>query len=113
MNLALMSTMVDTPEHEMVREALELPHWKSTMDDEYDALMKNGTWKLIGLPPGKKAIGYKWVFKKQYKTDGTLDKHKAQLVARGYAQEEGIDYEETFAPIVKIKIIRIAFAMAA
>jgi len=48
--------------------------------------MKNGTWKLVDLPPGKKVIRCKWVFKTKYKADGTLDKHKAQIIAKGYAQ---------------------------
>ena len=75
--------------------------WKEAMQNEYDALMKNGTWKLVDPPIGTKPIGYKWVYKNKYKSDGSLDKHKARLVAKGYAQKEGIDYEETFSPTAK------------
>ncbi|KAH9293226.1 hypothetical protein KI387_041571, partial [Taxus chinensis] len=94
-------------EPENVREALSQPQWKEAMDTEYDSLMKNQTWELVDLPIGKKPIGCKWVFKTKYKVDRSIDKHKACLVAKGYAQKEGIDYEETFAPTVKIKTIRI------
>ena len=63
--------------------------------------MKNGTWKLVEPPVGTKPIGYKWVYKNKYRSDGSLDKHKARIVAKGYAQKEGIDYEETFFPASK------------
>ena len=67
-------------------------------------IMKNGTWSLCDLPPGKKAIGTKWVYKFRCskftcKPDGSVERYKARLVAKGYAQEKGIDFfEETFAP---------------
>ena len=71
------------------------------MQNEYDALIKNGTWKLVDPPIGTKPIGCKWVYKNKYKSDGSLDNHKARLVAKGYAQKEGIYYEETFSPTAK------------
>ncbi|KAH9330596.1 hypothetical protein KI387_002704, partial [Taxus chinensis] len=77
------------------------------MDSEYQSVMKNNTWKLVDLPPGKKPIGCRWIFKTKYKLDGTIDKYKARLVAKGYAQQEDIDYEETFAPTAKIKKFRM------
>eukprot|EP00253_Pinus_taeda_P029386 PITA_29386 len=72
---------------------------KETMQKEYDALIKNGTWKLVDPPLETKPIDCKWVYKNKYKVDGSLDKQKARLVAKGFAQKEGVDYEETFAPI--------------
>ena len=63
--------------------------------------MKNGTWKLVDPPIGTKPIGCKWVYKNKYRSDGSLDKNKVRLVAKGYAQKEGIDYEETFSPTAK------------
>lgn len=95
--------MVNTLEPEMVREAIKLPHWKSTMQVKYDAMMKNDTWKLVDLPPVKKAIGCKWMFKTKYKANGALDKHKSSIVAKGYAQQEEIEYEETFSAITKME----------
>eukprot|EP00253_Pinus_taeda_P032296 PITA_32296 len=83
------------------------------MQKEYDALIKNGTWKLVHHPLGTKPIGCKWVYKNMYKVDGSLDKHKARLVVNGFAQKKGVDYEETFTPIAKWVTIRTLFALAA
>jgi hypothetical protein len=63
---------------------------------EYDALIKNGTWKLVDPPFGTKPIGCRWVYKNKYKSNGSLDKHKARLVAKGYAQKEGITMRKLF-----------------
>ena len=68
------------------------------MQLEYDALVKNDTWYLIDLPPGKKTIGTKCVYKLKHKANGSINRYKAMLVAKGYAQEKGINYDETFAP---------------
>eukprot|EP00253_Pinus_taeda_P026080 PITA_26080 len=83
------------------------------MQKEYDALIKNDTWKLVDPPFGTKPIGCKWVYKNKYKADGSLDKHKARHVAKGFAQKEGVDYEETFAPTEKWATIWTLFALAA
>eukprot|EP00253_Pinus_taeda_P027688 PITA_27688 len=83
------------------------------MQKEYDALIKNGTWKVVDPPLGTKPIGYKWVYKNKYKVDGSLDKHKARLVAKGFAQKEGVDYEETFSPTTKWATIWTLFALEA
>eukprot|EP00253_Pinus_taeda_P015766 PITA_15766 len=80
---------------------------------EYDALIKNDTWKLVDPPFGTKPIGCKWVYKNKYKADGSLDKHKARLVAKKISQKEGIDYEENFAPTTKWATIWTLFALAA
>eukprot|EP00253_Pinus_taeda_P029360 PITA_29360 len=82
------------------------------MQKEYDALIKNGTWKLVDPPLGTKPISCKWVYKNKYKFDVSLDKHKARLVAKGIAQKEGVGYEETFAPITTWATIRTLFALA-
>ena len=95
------------------KEAASHDEWKEAMQKEYDALIKNGTWKLVDPPLGTKPIGCKWVYKNKYKADGSLDKHKARLVAKGFAQKEGIDYEETFAPTAKWTTIQTLFALAA
>jgi hypothetical protein len=71
------------------------------MQKEYDALIKNGTWKLVDPPYGTKLIGCKWVFKNKYISDGSLDKHKERLMEKGFSQKEGVDYEENFSPTTK------------
>eukprot|EP00253_Pinus_taeda_P033219 PITA_33219 len=83
------------------------------MQKEYDALIKNDTWKLVDPPFGTKPSGCKWVYKTKYKADGSLDKHKSRLVAKGFAQKEGVDYEETFAPTTKWATIQTLFVLAA
>eukprot|EP00253_Pinus_taeda_P016267 PITA_16267 len=83
------------------------------MQKEYDALIKNGTWKLVDPPLGTKPIGCKWVYKKKYKVEGSLEKNKARLVAKGFSRKEGVDYEETFAPTAKWATMRTLFALAA
>eukprot|EP00253_Pinus_taeda_P026857 PITA_26857 len=72
------------------------------MQKEYDALIKNGTWKLVDPPLGTKPIGCKWVYKNKYKVDSSLDKHKARLVAKGFAQKEGVDWNnESYIASIK------------
>jgi hypothetical protein len=92
-------------------EVVSHDEWKESMQKEYDALIKNGTWKLVDPPFGTKPIGYRWVYKNKYKSNGSLDKHKERLVVKGYAQK-GINYEETFAPTAKWAIIHALLALA-
>eukprot|EP00253_Pinus_taeda_P027245 PITA_27245 len=94
------------------KEVASYDEWKEAMQKEYDALIKNGTWKLVDPPLGTKPIRCKWVFKNKYKADGSLDKHKVKLVEKGFAQKEGVDYEETFSPTAKWATIRTLFALA-
>lgn len=92
--------------------ALQSPVWKRAMDEEYSALMKNKTWRLVPLPPNRSAIGCKWVFKVKTKPDGSVDKYKARLVAKGFHQCEGFDFSETFSPVIKPVTIRLVLTIA-
>ena len=94
-------------------EAVKDPRWVLAMQQEIKALEENGTWEIVKLPAMKSAIGCKWVYKVKYKEDGTIDRFKARLVAKGYSQIEGIDYQETFAPVVKMVTVRSIIALAA
>ena len=72
---------------------------------EYNSIMKNNTWDLVDRPTKHKVIGTKWVYKAKFKSDDSLEKYKAKLVAHGFVQKEGYDFEETFAPAVRMTTI--------
>jgi hypothetical protein len=86
--------------------------WQKALDEEYDSLIQNQTWELAELPPNRKAISSKWVFKIKHNSDGTVERYKARLVARGFMQKEGIDYQETYAPVVRYGSLRLLLAIA-
>lgn len=87
--------------------------WKVAMADEFDSLMKNNTWTLIEKPKNASVIDNKWVYKIKYKSNGEIERYKARLVVRGFTQQYGINYHETFSPVVKYPSIRAILAIAA
>lgn len=92
------STNVEPDTYE---EAAKHSRWQQAIANELAALTKTNTWILTTLPPNKKAVGCKWVFKIKHKADGTVERHKARLVAKGFTRTTGLDYLETFSPVVK------------
>lgn len=89
-----------------------MPHWKAAMDDEIRALYTNDTWELTERPSNTNVIRSKWIYKTKLKEDGTIERFKARLVAQGYTQVEGIDFNETFSPVIKHTTIRLILALA-
>jgi hypothetical protein len=81
------------------------------MEEEFSALMKNGTWHLVLASQASNIIDCKWVYKVKRKADGTIDRHKAHLVAKGFKQRYGIDYEDTFNPVVKAVTIQLVLSV--
>jgi hypothetical protein len=87
--------------------------WWEALCAEIKAVINNNTWTLIELPPGKRAIPLKWVFKVKRDAKGNFEKYKARIVVKGYSQVAGLDFNETFAPVVRVESVRILFAIAA
>jgi hypothetical protein len=80
------------------------------MQEEFSALMKNKTWTLVKPQPDHNVIDYKWVFKLKHRVDGSIERHKARLLAKGFKQRLGINYDDTFSPVVKAAIIRLVLS---
>jgi hypothetical protein len=89
-----------TGEPQNLVEALEDKNWKGAMKIEYDALINNRTWHLVPPQKGTNVIGCKWVYKIKRKSDGSLDRYKTSLVAKGFKQRYGLDYEDIFSPLL-------------
>ena len=83
------------------------------MQEELSALEANKTWDVVDCPVGVTPLGCKWVYSIKVKSDGSLDRYKARLVALGNNQEYGVNYEETFAPVAKMTTVRTILAIAA
>ncbi|KAA0060717.1 Retrovirus-related Pol polyprotein from transposon TNT 1-94 [Cucumis melo var. makuwa] len=107
------STIVSLVEPTSYPEASTDPLWQKSMNDELQALEKTHTWDYVDLPPGKRPIGYKWIYKIKTHSDGTIERYKARLVPKGYSQEYGIDYEETFAPMAWMTSVRSLLVVVA
>lgn len=81
------------PQHNY--QAVTQPQWVEAMQKKLTALDNNNTWTVLSLPPEKKTVGFRWVYKVKYHSNGEVERYKARLVAKGYTQSEGIDYHDT------------------
>ena len=107
------STPLLSPLPTSVTAALRDEQWRLAMQEEFDALQANNTWELVPRPPRANVISGKWVFRHKLRQDGTLDRYMARWVVRGFHQRQGIDYDQTFSPVVKPATIRVVLHLAA
>lgn len=95
-----------------LEEAMRNPGWREAMNNEFSALQKNETWVLVPPKPGINLIDSRWVYKVKRKADGSVERLKARLVAKGFKQRFGIDYSDTFSPVIKPSTIRVILSLA-
>lgn len=93
-------------------QALKDPKWHQAMSKEYDAFVQNGTWELVPPTSIQNLVGYKCIFHTKCLPDGSVDRYKARLVAKGFHQCPGVDYHDTFNPVVKPTTIRVVLSLA-
>jgi hypothetical protein len=109
---ALFEASTLSPIPRTYRAALTNPNWRSAMEQEYSALIGNHPWDLLPHPPHCNVVTGKWVFKHKFKADGSLERYKARWVLRGFTQRPGIDFSETFSPVVKPATVRTVLSLA-
>eukprot|EP00253_Pinus_taeda_P017024 PITA_17024 len=95
------------------KEAAQHQVWLDVMVEEYNSIMVNDVWEVVSRPQDKSVVGLRWIYKIKDVADDSVEKYKARFVAKGYAQKEGIDYEETFAPVARYTSIRTVNSLAA
>ncbi|WJZ87684.1 hypothetical protein VitviT2T_007049 [Vitis vinifera] len=98
--------------HGSLSASVKFPLWRAAMKAELDAMELNKTWSVVSLPKGKHSIGCKWIYKVKYKSDGSIERHKAPIVAKGYTQQVGLDFFETFSPVAKLVTVKVLLALA-
>ncbi|GJW07915.1 retrovirus-related pol polyprotein from transposon TNT 1-94 [Tanacetum coccineum] len=103
---------ISTIEPKNVNEALKDESWVVAMQEKLNQFIANDVWELVHLPISQSVIGTKWVFRNKLDENGIVSRNKARLVAQGYNQQEGIDYDETYAPVARLESIRILLAIA-
>jgi len=110
---AFLAAITTCTEPTSYKEAVTDPGWREAMQKEIRALEDNGTWTMETLPPGKREMGSRWVYKIKHNSDGSVERLKARLVVFGNHQVEGVDYTDTFAPVAKTVTVRVFLSVAA
>ncbi|KAF5468594.1 hypothetical protein F2P56_012737 [Juglans regia] len=108
----LIHALLVTSEPKGFKSATKNPAWLAAMDDEMKALHTNHTWDLVPRPFSTNIVGSKWVSRTKFLSDGSIDHFKACLVAKGYTQLPGLDYTDTFSPMVKASTVRVVLSLA-
>ena len=109
---AFVTNLMDIRIPNNIQEALQIPKWNTIIEEEIRALEKNGTWELIELLEGKSPVKSKWIFTIKYKANGSVDRYKAQLIAKGFTQSHKIEHQEILAPVAKLNTIRVLLSLA-
>ncbi|CAN1181640.1 Retrovirus-related Pol polyprotein from transposon TNT 1-94 [Linum perenne] len=109
----LAMTITNLNEPTSFNEAVKDENWRNAMKNELQALEDNHTWDIVPCPEGKKPVGCKWVFKVKLHADGKIERYKARLVAKGFTQIYGVDFLDTFSPVVKMNTVKLLLAVAA
>ena len=112
-NICLYVNFLSLSEPKKIDQAISDPSWVAAMQEELSEFRRNKVWNLVPRPANKTVIGTKWIYRNKLDENGTVTRNKARLVAQGYRQEEGIDYDETFAPVARLEAIRLFLAYAA
>ncbi|WJZ98521.1 hypothetical protein VitviT2T_017037 [Vitis vinifera] len=111
-SIPFIHALLATSELTGFKSAAKNPAWLAVMDDEMKALQINHTWDLVPRPSNANIVGSKWVFRTKFLSDGSIEPFKARLVAKGYTQLPGLDYTDTFSPVVKAFIVRVVLSLA-
>jgi hypothetical protein len=104
--------LVQSSDPQSYGEAAGNPFWESTMQEEYNSLLKNHTWDLVPLPSRRKLVKCRWAYRTKSATYGQISRYKARIVAKGFQKVHGIDYDETFALVANMDSIRLALSIA-
>ncbi|KAI5351223.1 hypothetical protein L3X38_004114 [Prunus dulcis] len=107
------NTIEDPATYKQAMESEKNQHWFAAMESKLESMSKNGVWSLDELPSGSKPTGCKWVYKTKRNAQGKIDRYRARLVAKGFTQQEGVDYNETFSPVSTKDSFRVIMALVA
>jgi hypothetical protein len=108
-----MVTSITESEPSSYEEATSQQVWREAMVEEYVSIMKNDVWEVVPRPEGKSVVTSRWLYKIKHAADSSIEKYKAWFVARGFSQVEGVDYDETFAPVARYSSIRLVVSIVA